>query len=161
MAHLVNDGADAQAAELAVRAIDIDGTVLWSASVPADVEAGGSVEVLRSSLPSDVLAASTHAIVHATFGEASSLLLLCEPKDLALPQPTLRVTATPIDGGARFRLESDTLALSVQLALDGVDAAWSDNYVHVLPGEATEVDVIAEARPITDDLVSLLRWRSL
>ena len=101
------------------------------------------------------------AINVATFAGVENTLLLAEPKDMRLGMPRLRVTASADGGSVRLRLESDELALSVILWLDGADAAWSDNFFHLLPGGAP-VDV--QVRPATrmpPAEVARLRWRAL
>jgi beta-mannosidase len=161
-AHLVNDAVEGREGTLDVRVVDHDGTVLWSSTTDAAVGPGGSVEGLAVDLPADVLAASAHAVVHATFADVESTLLLCEPKDLRLPVAQVQITATPeADGGARLRLSSTTLALSVVLSLQEADGRWSDNVLHLLPGEAREVTVTSPDGLTYEELVAAVRWRSL
>lgn len=160
-AHLVNDAVEQREGTLAVRAIDHDGTVLWSSTTEATVGPGGSVEVLATELPAEVLAAAHHGVVHATFADVESTLLLCEPKDLRLPVAQVQITAEPTPAGARLRVSSPTLALSVVLSLQDADARWSDNVLHLLPGEPREVVVTTPDGLTYDELVAAVRWRSL
>jgi beta-mannosidase len=160
-AHLVNDGGEGRDGELEVRVVDHDGRVLWSTTTDASVGPGGSVEVLAVDLPPEALSASSHAVVHATFAGVESTLLLCEPKDLRLPVAQVSINATPTDDGARLRLAAPTLALSLVLSLEGTDARWSDNVLHLLPGEPREVTVTSPDGLTYDELVAAVRWRSL
>ncbi len=160
-AHLVNDSVEGRDGTLVVRAVDHDGTVLWSTKADAAVGPGGSVEVLAVDLPADVLAASHHAVVHASFADVESTLLLCEPKDLRLPVAQVQIAAEPADDGARLLVSSSTLALSVVLRLQDADARWSDNVLHLLPGEPREVTVSSPDGLTYDELVHAIRWRAL
>jgi beta-mannosidase len=160
-AHLVNDATDPRDGSLSVRAIDHDGTVLWAIDQVAAVGAGESRLVLEEELPPEVVAAGAHAVVHATFADVESTLLLVEPKDLRLPVPQVRIDAVPTADGARLRLGSDSLTLSVMLSLEGADATWSDNVFHLLPGEPREVLVTSPDGLSYPELVAAVRWRSL
>jgi hypothetical protein len=61
----------------------------------------------------------------------------------------------------RLRLDSDALVLSVMLWLEGTDAAWSDNFFHVLPGAAPiDVYVRPTAPMAPAEVQARLRWRA-
>ncbi len=154
--HLVNDAVDGRTGTVAMRVIDLDGTVLFEWSQDAKVDGLGSTRVATVELPADVLAASTHALVHATFDDVEASLLLAEPKDLALTAS--RITATV--AGDKVTLSTDRLALSVMVWLDGVDATWSDNFFHLLPGEPKTI-AVSEVDLTPSELSSRLRWRTL
>ncbi len=160
-AHLVNDAVEARAGTLVVRVVNHDGTVLWSSTTDASVEAGGSVEVLAVDLAPEVLDAAPHAVVHATFDDVEATLLLCEPKELRLPVPQVQLTATPTADGARLHVVATTLAVSVVLSLQDADARWSDNGFHLLPGEPREITVSSPDGLTYDELVAAVRWRAL
>jgi beta-mannosidase len=160
-AHLVNDAMVAEDGTVRLRAVDHDGTVLWSVDQPASVGPGESQLVIEAPLPDEVLAAGAHAVIHATFADVEGSLLLVEPKDLRLPVPHLTIDARPEGDGARLCLGSDTLALSVVLSLEGADARWSDNVLHLLPGEPREVTVTSRDGLTFAELVAAVRWRSL
>jgi beta-mannosidase len=159
--HLVNDSVDDRAGEVHLRAIDLDGKELWTWTAPAAIGAGASDQVADLVIPAEVLDASTHAIVHATFGDVDASLLLEEPKDLVLTAPRLTATTRERSGDLAVTLETDRLTLSVMLWLDGVDAVWSDNFFDVFPGEPREVRVRPETRLTASELAAKLRWRAL
>jgi beta-mannosidase len=160
-AHLVNDGHAPIEGTLAVRALDSAGAVLWEISRPARAEAAASVLALEAELPPGVLAAADRSIIHATFGAVQNTLLLAEPKEMRLGVPRLRVTTSPDGDSARVWLASDELALSVMLWLEGTDAAWSDNFFHLLPGTAVDVHVRPAERMAPAEVAARLRWRAL
>jgi beta-mannosidase len=160
-AHLVNDSLEPWDGVLELRAVDHDGNVLWSTTTAASVAAGGSTEVLATELPADVREAADHAVVHGTFADVESTLLLVEPKDLRLRAPRIAISAVPEGAGARLTLESSTLALSVVLSLADADGRWSDNVLHLLPGEPRQVLLTSPDGLSYDELVSAVRWRAL
>ena len=155
--HLVNDDVAPRAGTVALRVVDRGGAVLFEWVQEASVDGLASLRVADLDLPSAVLDASTHALVHATFADAEASLLLAEPKDLALT--AARIT-TSVDGDT-VTLTADRLALSVMLWLDGVDVTWSDNFFHLLPGEPREVRVCPAVDLTPDEIASRLRWRTL
>ncbi len=57
-------------------------------------------------------------------------------KHLALGKPALNATATVEDGQVAVTLQSDTLARFVEVAFDGADAIFSDNYFDLPAGGA-------------------------
>ena len=155
--HLVNDDPSQRDGTIELRVVDLDGTVLFDWSQVAKIEGLGSERVATIELPAEVLAASTHALVHATFADGEAALLLADPKDLALT--AARITST-VDGN-EITLSTDRLALSVMVWLDGYDAVFDDNFFHLLPGEPRTISVAPEADLSPTDIASRLRWRAL
>jgi hypothetical protein len=91
---------------------------------------------------------------------AGDVAFLVAPAALALPDPGLRVLgAEHRDGTWRVVLTADRLAYGVRVSVDGVDARYSDNYVHVLPGDTVEITVTPEEA--TSDLPDRIVLRSL
>ncbi|HVT76150.1 MAG TPA: glycoside hydrolase family 2 protein [Acidimicrobiales bacterium] len=155
--HVVNDDVVARDGTVTLRVVDLDGTVLWQWSHDASIDPLASERIADIELPAAVRDAATHALVHATFADVEASLLLAEPKDLVLT--AARVTAS-VDSDA-ITLTTDRLALSVMLWLDGVDATFSDNFFHLLPGEPRRVTVYPEADLSPDEVAARLRWRTL
>jgi beta-mannosidase len=154
-ASLVNDAVDrGRTGTLELRAFGADGSVVWSERVDASVEAAASAVVHECEPPDDAV------LLHATFDDVESTLLLVEPKDLVLPAADLKVEVTDApDGASTIHLEAATPALSVLLWLDGADATWSDNAFHVLPGRPRTIEVRPAER--TTSVADRLRWRAM
>jgi len=151
-ATLVNDSPTAgRAGTLELSGFAADGAVVWSQRADASVGPNASQLVASVTVPDDVV------VVHATFDDVESTLLLAEPKDLMPSAGELRVT--PGDGWVD--LSSDGLALAVELWFDGVDARWSDNWCHVLPGVDRRVEVQPAIPLSAAELADRLRWRWL
>jgi beta-mannosidase len=155
--HLVNDDQAQRAGTIELRVVDLDGTVLWSWSQEAKIEGLASERIATLDLPANVRAAATHALVHATFAGVEASLLLAEPKDLALT--AARVSASVTEN--EVTLVADRLALSVMLWLDGVDATFSGNFFHLLPGEPRTIAIDPDVELTPAEITSRLRWRTL
>jgi beta-mannosidase len=157
VAHLVNDTVDGRSGTLRLRAIDADGTEVWSTKADATIAGLDSQAVFDAALPTEVLDASRRTLVHSTFDDVEASLLLAEPKDLLLGTPRIVVSVED----DHVTLSTDGLALSVMLWLDGVDATWSDNFFDLLPGEPRTVSVQSATPLAATELASRLRFRTL
>jgi hypothetical protein len=83
-----------------------------------------------------------------------------DPKDLALPDPGLRVVSAEPDGDAwTVAVTAPRFAYAVRLTVDGVGARYSENFVDLFPGDTVHVRVHPEAP--TPDLAGRVRLRSL
>jgi beta-mannosidase len=92
---------------------------------------------------------------------SENLVLLALPKDLKLSDPGVRADNQAIDGGFSVSLQSQTPALWTWLELDGVDAKFSDNFVHVTPDLPRTIIVKPQTPLNADEFRSRLRVRSL
>jgi len=150
-----------------VRALDFHGTVLatHTAAVPLDGSRsalgwrGTAADLVPEGVDRRgvVVVARVEAQGSAT---ATELVFLAPPAALLLPDPGLRVTAVELDGEAfRVTLRAERFAYAVRLSLDGIGARYSDNFIHLLPGESVTVRVVPETP--TPDFPTRLRLRTL
>jgi len=73
-------------------------------------------------------------------GKSSDVVLFARPKHLELPEPGIRWSMTDVAGGTyALRLEAERPALWVWASLSEDDARFSDNFVHLFPGESQEI----------------------
>ncbi|HSG09829.1 MAG TPA: glycoside hydrolase family 2 protein [Longimicrobiales bacterium] len=148
---------------LRVRLRTLSGDVLFEDSVPvsgaglawranvADVLPGGSD-------PRTVFVESL--LETASSPETGDVAFLVSPGALTLADPGVRVAAAEPDGSAwRVALTADRFAFAVRVRLDGADARFSRNYVHIVPGDTVLLRVTPSA-PLPD-LPARLRLRSL
>jgi beta-mannosidase len=72
------------------------------------------------------------------------------PKHLELQKPDIKTKVTKnIEGNPVISLVTDVPALWIWLDIEGIDARFSDNFFHLLPGEEINVEVLeAEDLPI-------------
>ena len=161
--HLVNDRRDAVAGSVVLRAVDARGVERWRHERDAAVDALAGALVVDAALPDDVTADATSVVLHATFAGTTATALLCEPRDLALPAPTVQITGADRGGGVTaLTVEVDTTVVALELSLDGLDATWSDNFLTLVPGERAVLDVEPhDARLTADEVTRRLRWRTM
>lgn len=143
-AHLVSDRVVPTEGTLALRLMSFDGTELADAEATVTVganAASGALLTLSTGTRND-------AFIHTTFteidsdteivvGETEAFLLLDEPKNLALPDPGLKVTV----------LDDTTLEIAAErfAAFVTVPSALSDNGFHLAPGQTKQVRVKGNA----------------
>ena len=82
-------------------------------------------------------------------------------KHLALGKPALNATATVEDGQVAVTLQSDTLARFVEVAFDGADAIFSDNYFDLPAGRSRTITAALPAGWTAEQATQALRVRSL
>ena len=85
------------------------------------------------------------------------------PKHFDLQNPGITASVKKAKSGEGFvvTLKSRKPALWTWIEVDGADAVFSDNYVHLLPSEATEIAVTVEDNLSAAELKKALRVRSL
>jgi beta-mannosidase len=66
-------------------------------------------------------------------------------KDIALPQPEITANIESAGKGYRVTLHSAQLARDVYLSFGDEEAKFSDNYIDLLAGETTQIDVTSKA----------------
>jgi beta-mannosidase len=157
----------AVAGTLRVRVVDFDGRELTRRDVP--VSGGGLAwRGSRGSLlpaGADPRGVVVLAELRAPGGGDGPILakdraFFVEPKDLALPDPGLRLVSAEPDGDAwTVAVTATRFACAVRLTVDGVGARYSENFVDLLPGDTLRVRVVPEAP--TPDLAGRVRLRSL
>jgi beta-mannosidase len=93
---------------------------------------------------------------------SSNLALFARPKHLELADPGIRWSVSEAEPG-RFvvMLTAERPAFWVWLSLASSDAAFSDNFVHLFPGEPLTVTVTPVSPVSRDDLEAQLRVASI
>ena len=92
---------------------------------------------------------------------SENLTLLAKPKELQLADPSLKADVAADGEAYKITLTADRPALWTWLELDGVDAAWSDNFVHVRPGEPVVIRLTPGEKMTAEQVRGKLRVRSL
>jgi len=82
-------------------------------------------------------------------------------KHLALADPHLDVTVDVQDGALAIEVAAASTARFVELALDGADVVFSDNYFDVPAGKTVTVTCLLPAGWTLDDARAALRVQSL
>ncbi|MFO7870650.1 MAG: glycoside hydrolase family 2 protein [Kiritimatiellia bacterium] len=100
---------------------------------------------------------------------SSNLVLFGKPKEMALEDPELKLEVRKNRGSPQLpkewefvaRLKARRPALWAWIELTGADARFSDNFVHVRPGEVREIGITPLKEMKTADVKKRLKVRSL
>jgi len=90
---------------------------------------------------------------------SSNVLYFVPAKLVTLPQPQISVDFAKSGNAYRLRLSSTALARSVYISFGALDAAPSDNYFDLIPGQPVDI-AITSAAPL-DQLRAQLKLISL
>jgi beta-mannosidase len=96
-------------------------------------------------------------------GEPDSMTVAyyAKPKELTLVDPGLNAKIVPIRGGYEVTLSSAKPALWSWIDFAGMDAEFSDNFVHLAPGDNAKIFVKPSGRTSVEGLRKALKVRSL
>ncbi len=92
---------------------------------------------------------------------SQNMVTLAYPKALKLEDPQLKPTVKRMKGGFIVKLTAEHPALWTWLSLDGTDARYSDNFVHVRPGSPVEIRITPSRRMSKAEFTKTLRVQSL
>jgi len=93
--------------------------------------------------------------------DSTTLLRFARPKMLPLVNPQLKVLVTAAPGGFKVTLNAARPALWAWVELKGMDADFSDNFVHLRAGETATILVKPSAKTSLSAIQKALRVRSL
>jgi beta-mannosidase len=93
--------------------------------------------------------------------KSDNLILFVRPKDIRLADPRIKIETDEVSEGVRVTLTAESPALWAWLNLDGLEAKYSDNFIHLAAGAPTQI-VVRPDRPISvADFTRSLRVQSL
>ncbi len=166
--HVTCDELDPAPATLSWRATDLAGRDLRREQATVNPPSNGSALVATPDL-SDLIRdhGLTNLLVCLSLERegaevSSACVLFTLPRHLDLVDPRLSTNIEPAgDGAFRVTLEAEAPALWAWLELEDTDAAYSDNFLWVTPGEPKTITV-TPAEPMTaDEFAARLRARSI
>lgn len=145
---VANDRFEAKLGQIDWVLTKVDGTVLRKGAEKVQIPAGtSSLQALTldfGSLPrKDLLLWSTLRV--AGEPESHSLVTFERPKELDLVDPKIEASVSATAKGFKVTLTSKYPALYAWVDLKGLDAEFSDNFVHLRPGAPVSVEVTAKA----------------
>jgi beta-mannosidase len=151
--YVVSDRTEAVTAELSVKLITMDGTVLTQSTQKLQVPPLSSAVYMKTSMEELLLArhadpARTILAAYLTVDGhevSNNLLYFAAPKDLQLIPPIITSAVTQDGKGYRLHLSPKYLAVGVYISFGDLDAKLSDNYFDLLPGVPYEVKVDSAA----------------
>ena len=149
--YVVSDKTASQNAELKLRIMHFDGTVVREIKKAVDVPALSSTIIAKLPIsdlqdadgkkldPASVFASAELSIR----GEAvsSNIVYFVPTKQIKLPVPNIQTTFMKRGDGYDLDLSSAVLARSVMIAYGNVDAQVSDNYVDLLPNQHVQIHI--------------------
>lgn len=150
--YVVSDHTIAEQAELSVRLMKFDGTVVKQKQMPITVKPMASTVELALPL-SELLDANTNAnevVLLASLREGGKLIsqnlyYLAPTKSIKLPRQQIDATLTKAGDGYEVMLSSPVLARSVYVSFGENDVDFSDNYLDLLPNVPVTIHVTSSA----------------
>ena len=164
--YVVSDHTKEENAELSLRVMRFDGSIVKQQSLAVVVKPLSSQVVVKVPL-SDLIDANTdpaQVVVVAELHQdaallSSNLYYLAPSKQIVLPAAHIEATISKISSGFDVKLVSPVLARSVYISFGEVDATYSDNYVDLLPGAPVSIHLTSDAD--LSKLQSAMEIRSL
>jgi beta-mannosidase len=151
--YVVSDRITPTTANLRVRLMTFDGTILSEKSQVVDVPALSSKAYIH--LPMEEFtsvegydAAKTFVAADLTVGgksESTNLYFFLPSKGLELPAPQVTSDLRGTNGIFQLRLSSNVLARDVYVSAGSLDVTYSDNYFDLLPGESVTIKLKSPA----------------
>jgi beta-mannosidase len=92
---------------------------------------------------------------------SENLVTFAYPRELKLADPRLSAVVSPRQGPLAVTLQAEHPALWAWLELEGVDARFSDNFVHVRPGQPVTITACPATPLGLEAFRKALRVRSL
>ena len=92
---------------------------------------------------------------------ATQAVPLVPTKHLALRDPAVAATVSAADGGLGIDLQAQSLARLVELAFDGSDTVFSDNYFDLPAGRTIRVSCLLPAGWTVEQARAALKIRSI
>jgi beta-mannosidase len=145
---VVSDATTPTTASLRVRLMKFDGTVLHTEMQNITIPALSSMVYLQIPTQSYSDPANTVAAMDlAVNGKqvSSNPMYLVPTPEVHLPAAAVTSRLTKENGAYQVRLSSNMLARDVYVSFGDHDAKFSDNYIDLLPGEATTIVVHSPA----------------
>ncbi|BDI31625.1 beta-mannosidase [Capsulimonas corticalis] len=167
-AHLVNDRSEPIPGVLTITLLGFDGETIQQTETKAKAPANAAAIVTTFDL-SAAKGRERSTVLHARFAPADgtpafdSTLLLAEPKDLELGTPSIHTRHERIgEHEIAVTLTSETFAPYLWLRRgDNTPLTVSDNFFHLMPGEAKTVIITANCPCGGADLADKLVARTL
>jgi beta-mannosidase len=166
--HVTSDLPETTKAHLRWRLTDVDGTPVAEDAIEIEVPPRRDTRTSTLNLRRHLERHGNRSLLlwldltsEAGFS-SSNLVLFARPKHLEVPDPGLATAIEEIgDGAFAVTLTSVKPALWTWLSLRAADARFSDNFVHLYPGEAQTITVRPSAHMTREEFGSQLVVASL
>ncbi len=146
---IVNDRLSDIKAELKLRLVNFEGTVVWEEAHLVDIPANSSDEYydvnkneLRYKYGSQVKdLVFTTELVEDGIIISKNYFYFLPFKNLNVSSPTIEHTISKVDSGYDILLTTDKLAKNIYLQIGDEEGFFSDNYFDLLPGEKAIINL--------------------
>ncbi len=141
--HLTNDHRQPQAGQVRWRLLDTAGAVIAQGDLAAEIGAQQSRCIHTLDLAEHIAQHGPRRLLlwlglyQDEALVSSNFVTFVRPKHLELHDPQIRASIS--DDGQTVRLEAQHPALWAWVTLPGSEARFSDNFVHLLPGQPVEI----------------------
>jgi beta-mannosidase len=146
---------------------DLDGATLQQDSMPVEIAARKSLKAKSLNLRSLSEKRGAENLLTWLSLEvdgnlvSENLVLLMPPKQMKLANPELKTSIAKAPQGYTVTISANRPALWVWLELEGADARYSDNFVHLRNGTSAQIVVRPKSRMSKAEFAKALRARSL
>ncbi len=145
--HLVSDRRDAVKGTFALKAMTLDGKVIWQKEIKTTARPLESREIFTSDIRPILGDRKRGQVIFSTTfttGDAepyTNIAYACRQKYMEYSMPRFSVDIQPAEDGFDVTVGSDIFARGVFLSIDGIDNFFSDNYFDILPGDRHKIRV--------------------
>src|ERR1039458_3998111 len=146
---------------------DVTGNEIQRGSLPVEIAPRSSAKVGALNLKREI---GRHGITNHLVWlklvvdgkiESENLVTFVRPKELKLADPQLKTAVASAANGFLVTVTAAKPALWCWLDLGGMDARYSDNFVHLGAGESKHILVTTAAPGMMEEFTKALRTRSL
>jgi len=162
---IVNDRLEKFNAQLILRIIDFNGTVVWEDASLVEVPANSSDDYFDKNRWEFMYGKSrtrlvfTAALVEKGKVISKNIFYFRPFKELKITKPTIDYSISKSTDGFEFEIETDKLAKNIYLQIGDEEGFFSDNYFDLIPGEKAVINLRTEISE--DKLKEVLTIRTL
>lgn len=145
--HIVSDRRSAAKGVLEIKAMTLDGKVIWQKNIRTTARALESRKIVATDIR-PILGGYKRGQVIFTVrfstGDAepyTNIAYACRQKYMEYATPEFSIDIEPAEGGFDVTVGCDVFARGVFLSIDGIDNFFSDNYFDILPGSTRKIRV--------------------
>lgn len=138
--NIVSDRRTAVRGTLALKAMTLDGKVIWQKNIKTTARPLESRKIFASDIRpilGDYTRGQVIFTTEFTTGDAepyTNIAYACRQKYMDYAKPRFSVKVEPADDGFDVTVGTDVFARGVFLSIDGIENFFSDNYFDILPG---------------------------
>ncbi len=163
--NIISDRRTAVRGTLALKAMTLDGKVIWQKNIKTTARPLESRKIFASDIRpilGDYTRGQVIFTTEFTTGDAepyTNIAYACRQKYMDYAKPRFSVKVEPADDGFDVTVGTDVFARGVFLSIDGIENFFSDNYFDILPGCERKIRVNTSIS--RDEFVKQLKINSI